>query len=145
MSLPQVRMSEDKARRRTTDRPSPLTKRTRRFAEIASPLAHRERTFPIPFFISKPAAPILAGSGLALSMEINARVISGLDPGAIPGGSTILPRGYRRTAHIFGWKQGADQHRQTCKGVAFSRRDSPSRVIFLTANDNFAGEVRLAA
>ena len=25
-------------------------------------------------------------------MEINARVISGLDPGAIPGGSTNLPR-----------------------------------------------------
>jgi len=29
-------------------------------------------------------------------MEINAREISGLDPGAIPGGSTNLPPGYRR-------------------------------------------------
>jgi hypothetical protein len=27
-------------------------------------------------------------------MEINALVISGLDPGAIPGGSTNLPPGY---------------------------------------------------
>jgi len=31
-------------------------------------------------------------SGFALTMEINAHVISGLDPGAIPGGSTNLPR-----------------------------------------------------
>jgi hypothetical protein len=29
-------------------------------------------------------------------MEINARIISGLDPGAIPGGSTNLLSGYRR-------------------------------------------------
>jgi len=27
--------------------------------------------------------------GLARTMDINARVITGLDPGAIPGGSTI--------------------------------------------------------
>jgi hypothetical protein len=30
-------------------------------------------------------------------MEINAREISGLDPGAIPGGSTNLLPGYRRS------------------------------------------------
>ena len=30
------------------------------------------------------------------TMEINARVISGLDPGAIPGGSTKSSPGYRR-------------------------------------------------
>ena len=46
-------------------------------------------------------------------MGINARVISGLDPGAIPGGSTILPPG------IAG-QYGADQHRQTSKGVLLS-------------------------
>jgi len=71
-------------------------------------------------------------------MRINAHVISGLDPGAIPGGSTNLPPG------IAG-KCGADQHRQTCKGVAFFRRGSPSRAINVNANDNFAEEVRLAA
>ena len=31
-------------------------------------------------------------SGFDPTMEINARVISGLDPGAIPGGSTNLSR-----------------------------------------------------
>ena len=40
---------------------------------------------------------------------------------------------------------GADQHRQTCKGVAFSRRGSPFRAIKLTANDNFAEEFAIAA
>ena len=73
------------------------------------------------------------------TMEINARIISGLDPGAIPGGSTNLPLGLSPR------KCGADQHRQTCKGVAFSRPDPPLRVFKLTANDNFAEEVRLAA
>lgn len=34
----------------------------------------------------------MVGSGLALTMEINAHVITGLDPGAIPGGSTNLPQ-----------------------------------------------------
>lgn len=36
--------------------------------------------------------------GLVRTMEINARVISGLDPGAIPGGSTNILDGsrYRR-------------------------------------------------
>ena len=77
-------------------------------------------------------------------MEINAHVISGLDPGAIPGGSTNLPPGIVGQPN-FWLKYGADQHRQTSKGVAFSRRDSPSRVFKLNANDNFAEEVRLAA
>ena len=72
-------------------------------------------------------------------MEINARIISGLDPGAIPGGSTII------FDRVIAGKHGADQHRQTCKGVAFSRPDPPSRVFKLNANDNFAEEIRLAA
>lgn len=37
--------------------------------------------------------PILAGSGFGPTMEINAHIISGLDPGAIPGGSTNHPSG----------------------------------------------------
>ena len=40
---------------------------------------------------------------------------------------------------------GADQHRQTCKGVAFSRHGPPFRAFKLTANDNFAEDIRLAA
>jgi len=47
-------------------------------------------------FQSPPIVPILILSGLARSMEINALVISGLDPGAIPGGSTNILPGYRR-------------------------------------------------
>ena len=72
-------------------------------------------------------------------MEINALVISGLDPGAIPGGSTNPSSGVITGEH------GADQHRQTCKDVSLSRRDSPFRVIFLNANDNFAEEYAVAA
>ena len=34
--------------------------------------------------------PYIDGAGLP-DMTINARVISGLDPGAVPGGSTINP------------------------------------------------------
>ena len=71
-------------------------------------------------------------------MEINAHVISGLDPGAIPGGSTNPLPG-------IAVKYGADQHRQTSKGVAFSRHGSPFRAFKLNANDNFAEEIRLAA
>jgi hypothetical protein len=73
-------------------------------------------------------------------MEINARVISGLDPGAIPGGSTTLPSPrYRRGEH------GADQHRQTSKGVCFLSAWLTVSGHFLTANDNFAEEYALAA
>ena len=94
-----------------------------------------------PFFNRQPVGSILAWFGLVRTMEINARAISGLDPGAIPGGSTNLfhPR------VIGGASYGADQHRQTCKGVAFSRRGSPFRAKNLTANDNFAEEYALAA
>lgn len=35
--------------------------------------------------------PILSLSGFARTMDINAQVISGSDPGAVPGGSTIHP------------------------------------------------------
>jgi hypothetical protein len=44
----------------------------------------------ITFFYPQRIGPILAGYGLVRTMEINARVISGLDPGAIPGGSTTF-------------------------------------------------------
>jgi branched-subunit amino acid permease len=71
-------------------------------------------------------------------MGINARVISDLDPGAIPGGSTNIFPG------IAG-KHGADQFRQACKGVCFSSVGLPLSGLFLDANDNFASEVALAA
>ena len=71
-------------------------------------------------------------------MEINARAISGLDPGAIPGGSTITFPGYRR-------KHGADQYRQTCKDVCFLPCGLSVTGHNLTANDNFAEEFAIAA
>ena len=43
---------------------------------------------PLPALRGEEDVPILILSRLARTMEINARVISGLDPGAIPGGST---------------------------------------------------------
>jgi hypothetical protein len=72
-------------------------------------------------------------------MEINARVISGLDPGAIPGGSTTLPSG------VIGRLHGADQHRQTCKGDCFLSAWLTVSGRLITANDNFAEEYALAA
>ena len=78
------------------------------------------------------------------TMGINARVISGLDPGAIPGGSTnTLLR------VIGGWRTrcflGADQHRRTSKGVGFLPVWASAIGLFSTANDNFAEEYALAA
>jgi hypothetical protein len=72
-------------------------------------------------------------------MEINAHVISGLDPGAIPGGSTNLLPGYRRES------TGPISIDRRLKVFAFSRPDPPIRVFKLNANDNFAEEIRLAA
>ena len=77
-------------------------------------------------------------------MEINAHVISGLDPGAIPGGSTNLPRVIAGQAKFLG-SMGPISIDRRLKVLAFSRPDPPSRVFKLTANDNFAQEVRLAA
>src|SRR5215469_13549309 len=70
------------------------------------------------------------------TMEINARVISGLDPGAIPGGSTnpLLP------ALSAGGLHGADQHRQTCKGDCLLPAWLTVSGHLITANDNFAEE-----
>ena len=76
-------------------------------------------------------------------MEINAREISDLDPGAIPGGSTNLFQPGYRQPDIRGFL-GADQFRQACKGVAFFRL--PAVIgLFLDANDNFAEGYALAA
>jgi hypothetical protein len=74
-------------------------------------------------------------------MVINVRIISELDPGAIPGGSTIIHPLARFWRGIY----GADQHRQACKGVAFTRYGSPRSAHFIVANDNFAPEYALAA
>ncbi len=72
-------------------------------------------------------------------MEINAHVISGLDPGAIPGGSTKTFRSYRRI------DAGPISIDRRVKVYAFSRHGSAASGHFLNANDNFAEEVRLAA
>ena len=72
-------------------------------------------------------------------MEINARVISGLDPGAIPGGST------KPSSALSAGKRGADQHRQTSKGVSFLSAWPTVSGLKLTANDNFAEGYALAA
>ncbi len=72
-------------------------------------------------------------------MEINARAISGLDPGAIPGGSTIIFPGVITGEH------GADQHRQTCKDVSFLSCGLSVPGLNLNANDNFAEGFALAA
>jgi hypothetical protein len=72
-------------------------------------------------------------------MEINARVISGLDPGAIPGGSTnFFPV-------IAGKLKGPISIDRRVKTIAFSRYGTAVSGHFLNANDNFAEEVRLAA
>jgi hypothetical protein len=71
-------------------------------------------------------------------MEINARVISGLDPGAIPGGST-------KPFPVSRGSMGPISIDRRVKAIAFSRHGSTVSGHFLTANDNFAGEVRLAA
>ncbi len=71
-------------------------------------------------------------------MGINARIISGLDPGAIPGGSTKLPPGYRRasTGPI-----SIDRRLKALLSLGLTHRTG----FFINANDNFAEEVRLAA
>ena len=74
------------------------------------------------------------------TMEINAHVISGLDPGAIPGGST---NSFFRV--IAGKPEGPISIDRRLKVFAFSRPCPPLRAIKLNANDNFAQEVRLAA
>ncbi len=71
-------------------------------------------------------------------MGIKARAISGLDPGAIPGGST---NSFRVIAGMF----GADQHRQTCKDVCLLSCWPSEPGLKLNANDNFAEEFALAA
>src|SRR3954453_1526922 len=120
---------------------SPSTKRRWRSAKSRLPFALREppsggnswNLNPEPLYVERRVRP---------TMEINAHVISGLDPGAIPGGSTKFPAGLSPGNC---WREiwGADQHRQTSKGVAFSRPDPPLRVFKLNANDNFAEEIRL--
>jgi len=72
-------------------------------------------------------------------MDINAREISGLDPGAIPGGSTIIPSG------VIAGEHGADQYRQTCKDVCFVSCGLSVPGLKLNANDNFAEGYAIAA
>ena len=67
-------------------------------------------------FIQAPCLGIAGGLHSNLSfgtMDINARGISGSDPGAVPGGSTKEP--------FVGGIAGPNQDRRTCKGVALSR------------------------
>jgi len=71
-------------------------------------------------------------------MGINERVINGLDPGAIPGGSTNLLR-------VIAKSMGPISIDRRVKTYSLSRRGSPFRAIKLTANDNFAEEYAVAA
>lgn len=79
----------------------------------------------------------IRGVGLP-TMAINALVITGPDPGAVPGGSTIT---------VLRWRTclGPKQDRRTGKEDCFRRGEAPYRLIFRVANDNFAEEVALAA
>ncbi len=69
-------------------------------------------------------------------MEINGRIISGLDPGAIPGGSTNPSSGGYRSGSM--GPISIDRRVKTflCLGVGLTRFGS----FFLNANDNFAEE-----
>src|SRR4051812_42445527 len=61
--------------------------------EAAATAAHFQNPHMAPpTFKSSPTRAILAGFGFARTMAINGCVISGLDPGAVPGGSTKIPR-----------------------------------------------------
>ena len=71
-------------------------------------------------------------------MEINARAISGLDPGAIPGGST------KSSSALSAESAGPisiDRRLKTLLSPGVAHRFGP----FLTANDNFAEEYAIAA
>jgi hypothetical protein len=69
-------------------------------------------------------------------MVINAPVISGSDPGAVPGGST-------RT--LVGGQWGRNRIDGRVKGIAFTRRDATViGSMRIVANDNYA-PVRVAA
>ena len=72
-------------------------------------------------------------------MAINALVISGPDPGAIPGGSTISPR------VIGGASMGPTSIDGRVKKIAFARVGPAHRAFKLPANDNFAEEYAVAA
>lgn len=83
-------------------------------------------------------APILGVSGFARTMAIKALVISGPDPGAIPGGSTISPA-------LSADGMGPTSIDGRVKKIAFARTGPSLSGHFLTANDNFAGEYAVAA
>jgi len=72
-------------------------------------------------------------------MEINAHVISGLDPGAIPGGST------NSSLELSRGSMGPISIDRRVKVFAFSRHGSAASGHFLNANDNFAEEFAVAA
>ena len=73
-------------------------------------------------------------------MAINALVISGPDPGAIPGGSTnFLPALSAEAA------MGPTSIDGRVKRIAFARPGPPYRAIKLPANDNFAEGYAVAA
>jgi len=62
-------------------------------------------------------------------MEINALVINGLDPGAIPGGSTNLSRVIAGKSQAYLESTGPISIDRRLKVLAFSRLDPPFRVL----------------
>lgn len=76
-------------------------------------------------------------------MTINARVISGLDPGAVPGGSTISSHSSPRKRESFSW--GRHSFDRRLKTLAFVRVGPVKGLTTVIANDNSAEEFALAA
>ena len=76
-------------------------------------------------------------------MAINALVITGPDPGAVPGGSTRYPA----LPNLLSLQEnlGPKQDRRTGKGDGFRSGEARYRLDFIVANDNYAEEVALAA
>ena len=71
-------------------------------------------------------------------MAINALVITGSDPGAVPGGST-------NTSVSWHSVRGRNRIDERVKGYAFARVRPVTGSFLKVANDNFAEEVALAA
>ena len=76
-------------------------------------------------------------------MTINAHVISGLDPGAVPGGSTISAHRSPRTCERFSW--GRNRIDRRLKMLAFVRVSTDKCSYIIIANDNYSEDFALAA
>lgn len=76
-------------------------------------------------------------------MTINAHIISGLDPGAVPGGSTINTDPLILGRLYFSW--GRNRIDRRVKMLAFVRIGTDKCLSIVIANDNSTEEFALAA